>query len=149
MEDCDAAIIMVDLADPANMEHAVSWYSKFPLFFLLLAFFSQLIPYHIEEIISSRQHSQDPASLPIAIFSWKAYEESDKWTIDPPELPWPNGFGDIPFFHTTHLDLKEKANRIKSDEDDRRPIGWILEQLTGAVNVVCLFLILLTPQHFP
>lgn len=35
MEDGDAAIIMVDLADRASIENATCWYSKFTLFFIL------------------------------------------------------------------------------------------------------------------
>ncbi|KAJ5240909.1 uncharacterized protein N7469_002500 [Penicillium citrinum] len=114
MEDGDAAIIMVDLADRASIENATCWY---------------------KEIIPSQQDSQNSASIPVSIFSWKAYEKTDKRAISPTEISWSDGLYDIPFFYTTHLDLNEKANRIIADGIDRRPLGWILEQLTDEVNV--------------
>jgi len=141
MEDGDAAIIMVDLAHQVSIENAVSWYSKVSQLnsFYQSVVFSQLICEHIEEIMSSRQHSQHSDSVPVAIFSWKAYEKTDKRAINPTEISWSDDVDDIPFFYTTHLDLNEKANRIMADEIDRRPLGWILEQLTDEVNVVCFF----------
>ncbi|KAK5789667.1 hypothetical protein VI817_008790 [Penicillium citrinum] len=101
MEDGDAAIIMVDLADRASIENTTCWY---------------------KEIIPSQQDSQNSASIPVSIFSWKAYEKTDKRAISPTEISWSD-------------DLNEKANRIIADGIDRRPLGWILEQLTDEVNV--------------
>lgn len=148
MENCDAAIIMIDLADQASIKNAVSWYSKFFQFFLSSDLFSQLMSDYIEEIMSSRQHFQHSASLPVVIYSWKAYEKTDKRAMDPTKISWSDWLGDTPFFHTTHLDLSEKSNRIIASQSNRKPFAWILEQMTGQVDVVC-FLNLFTPHYCP
>lgn len=152
MEDCDAAIIMVDLADQASIENAVSWYSPFSQSSLPSNFFSQLMSDNIEEILSSQQHSHHSTSLPVVIYSWKAYEKINERAMDPTKIVWSDELSDTPFFYIQYLDLNEKSNRITASQNNRRPIGWILEQLTSQVGVVCLLISLLPattllPQH--
>ncbi|KAJ5966210.1 hypothetical protein N7481_012924 [Penicillium waksmanii] len=110
MEDCDAAIIMVDLADRASIENTVSWY---------------------KEIISSQKQTL----LPVVICSYKAYEKSDKRAIDPAEISWSDELGNTPFFYNISRDINVKPNRMLSNKDMMKPIGWILEQLTGETDV--------------
>ncbi|CAI7635118.1 unnamed protein product [Penicillium pancosmium] len=101
---------MVDLADQASIENTVSWYKE----------------------IKSSQHSP---SLPVIMFSWKAYEKTDERAIDPTKISWSDELDDTPFYHTTHVDLNVKLNRIFASQSDRRPIGWIIEELTGHPDV--------------
>jgi hypothetical protein len=72
---------------------------------------------------------------------------TDKRAIDPTEISWSDELGDTPFFHTTYLDLNENSNKVIASQSNRRPIGWILEQLTGRVDVVCLSTATLLLQH--
>jgi hypothetical protein len=71
------------------------------------------------------------------MFSWKAYEKTDERAIDPTKISWSDELDDTPFYHTTHVDLNVKSNRIFASQSDRRPIGWIIEELTGHPDVVC------------
>ncbi|KAJ5755387.1 hypothetical protein N7533_004930 [Penicillium manginii] len=70
---------------------------------------------------------------------------TDKRAIDPTEISWSDELGDTPFFHATYLDPDESSNKVIASQSNRRPIGWILEQLTGRVEVE--FLIVYSPDE--
>jgi hypothetical protein len=87
--------------------------------------------------------------LPVVICSYKAYEKSDERAIDPAEISWSDELGNTPFFYNISRDINVKPNRMLLNEDLMKPIGWILEQLTGETDVVCVLnLPLLTDCSF-
>lgn len=93
----------------------------------------------IGEVLSSQRSPRDSTSLPILIYAWKAYPNDHEYEVDPKTIPWPDEMGDIQFFYNPYLDRTESLKAMmKEDYYFRRPIEWILEQVTGQPNVVCL-----------
>ena len=97
---------------------------------------------NLGEILSSRKHSDKSTSLPVIIYSRQAYKKSDKRAIDPTEISWSDEMGDTPVFYNPYLDLAApetiRMEAAPGGSCDIRPIGWILEQLTGQKVVCCL-----------
>ncbi|KAJ5376328.1 hypothetical protein N7509_013214 [Penicillium cosmopolitanum] len=121
IEDSDAAIIIVDLANQDSINNTILWY---------------------REILSSQQHSNNPKHLPIIVFAYKAYEDDTKYKIKPTEISWPEEMGSTPFHYNEHRDTTNWETdethfsaMLLADTSMRRPFGWILEQLTGQPEV--------------
>lgn len=86
--------------------------------------------------MSFRKNSDNSATLPVIIYSFKAYKQDNKRDIEPAGISLPDELGDTPFIRNPYLELPG-SRRLESYRCGCRPIGWILEQLTGESNVVC------------
>ncbi|KAJ5403294.1 hypothetical protein N7509_003165 [Penicillium cosmopolitanum] len=94
IEDSDAAIIMVDLANQESINNTILWY---------------------REIISFQQHSDNLKHLPIMIFGYKAYEDDAKYKIKPTEISWPEEMGSTPFHYNEYLGEHENWMTDKTE----------------------------------
>ncbi|CAI7592973.1 unnamed protein product [Penicillium pancosmium] len=121
IEDSYAAIIMVDLANQESINNTILWY---------------------REIISSQQYSDNPKHLPVIVFAYKAYEDDAKYKIKPTEISWPEEMGSTPFHYNEYRDTTNwetdqthYSAMLLADLSTTRPLGWILEQLTGQPEI--------------
>lgn len=77
------------------------------------------------------------------VFAYKAYKDDAKYKIKPTEISWPEEMGSTPFYYNEYVDetIRETDENeywelMIGAESMRRPLGWILEQLTDQPEVV-------------
>lgn len=89
------------------------------------------------ETLSSQRHPHKLTSIPVVIYSFKAYEKSDKHAIDPTEISWPDDMGGMPAFYNSLADCAEPEKNY-----DEGLLLWMLRQLIGPKVACCLNLLL-------
>lgn len=122
LKDSDAAIIMVDLAQPITFQNALRWHGGSRKFFLsrLYSRDKMLTSTFKEEILLA-----NPSGLPIVVCTWKPVAKDRLLDIDPEALLWLGETENVQFY-----DLASDISRFD------QPILSIIRKLIKSPDAV-------------
>lgn len=121
----DAAIIMVDIAQPITFENALRWYGRsqsiFPWLITIMIVPIFLTLLHIEELLLA-----NPSGLPVVVCTWKPTSKDKMLDVDPETLLWLGETEDVQFY-----DVASDISRFD------QPLLCIVRKLMNDPDAVC------------